>query len=324
MNRLVLIILYLSSLSSFAQQSITVETKDLVNFWDTFDRVRNETDSVEALRIIQRHYIDQGTKGLQLLMDSRKYKASDWYQIIRENPDYLAAVRPKTQQVLKDTLLVRQSLATLKTLYSTPKTPGIYFCVGILGIGATAREGQIIVGTELVLGDTLLPMHELPDFYKTVFTSIPKNMSYVAVHESVHTFQKNQGYGMQTPLLGHALQEGMCDFMAELVQGKDINFLPYLLYGRKHRSELWKAFKPYILSTASEIRSQWFYNSTDYPIGQADLGYFIGYDVCKAYYQRAKNKKKAIKEIIDLDTESPQAVTQFLRGSGYEATFIKN
>lgn len=193
-----------------------------------------------------------------------------------------------------------------------------------MGIGATAREGQIIVGTELILGDTLLPMHELPAFYKTIFNSILKNRSYIALHESVHTFQKNQGYGKKTPLLGHALLEGMCDFMAELAQGKEIDYLPYLSYGRKHRSELWNEFRPHLISTDWDLRNRWFYNASEYPSGQADLGYFIGYDICKAYYRKAEDQKKAIREIIELDTDNPEAVMKFLKNSGYESMVTRD
>ncbi len=35
--------------------------------------------------------------------------------------------------------------------------------------------------------------------------------------------------------------------------------------------------------------------------GKADLGYFMGYAICKTYYKNAKNKTKALKEIAELD-----------------------
>ncbi len=135
MNRLLAILFAVITLPVFAQPSIQVETRDLTNFYQTFDRVRSEPDSVKAVALIQRHYLDQGTRGLKLLLDSRKYKASDWYQLMKENPDYLTALRPRTLQVMRDTMAIRKALVALQTLYPAAHTPGIYFCVVSWALG---------------------------------------------------------------------------------------------------------------------------------------------------------------------------------------------
>ena len=46
--------------------------------------------------------------------------------------------------------------------------------------------------------------------------------------------------------------------------------------------------------------SKWLYQgdrSTDRP---ADLGYWMGYRICEAYYKRAADKKQAIREILEI------------------------
>jgi len=71
-----------------------------------------------------------------------------------------------------------------------------------------------------------------------------------------------------------------------------------LKYGEKHENELWKEFKSDMDKNKSVDETDWFYNyNLDRP---ADLGYYIGYKIVKSYYENQKDKKKAIKEIIEM------------------------
>ena len=49
---------------------------------------------------------------------------------------------------------------------------------------------------------------------------------------------------------------------------------------------------------------------------KTDLGYYIGYKICESYYQSAKDKKQAIKDILEI-----KDFNQFLIDSKYEAKF---
>ena len=60
----------------------------------------------------------------------------------------------------------------------------------------------------------------------------------------------------------------------------------------------------------------WLYNGGQAPKGKADLGYFIGYVICKSYYNNSKNKTKDVKKIIELNY-SKKSVAKFLRKSKY-------
>ncbi|SEL79552.1 hypothetical protein SAMN05421740_11076 [Parapedobacter koreensis] len=52
------------------------------------------------------------------------------------------------------------------------------------------------------------------------------------------------------------------------------------------------------------------HSSTQQTMG--DLGYFMGYAICKSYYEKAHDKKLAIKAIIELDYADLAATKQFL------------
>ena len=48
-----------------------------------------------------------------------------------------------------------------------------------------------------------------------------------------------------------------------------------------------------------------------------DLGYFVGYALCKKYYEAAKDKKLAVKEMIELDYNNEKALIQFVEKAKY-------
>jgi len=120
-------------------------------------------------------------------------------------------------------------------------------------------------------------------------------------------------------VLGQALYEGVCDFVTECVTGKTPS-LPYMTYGPKHEQELKEKFKAQLFSP---YYGNWFYNQeSDDPNHVPDLGYYMGYAICKTYYQQAQNKQhkqQAIKELIELDFANSDAVEAFLAKTHYYA-----
>ena len=65
----------------------------------------------------------------------------------------------------------------------------------------------------------------------------------------------------------------------------------------------------------SNDQSMWFYNAetTDWP---KDMGYYVGYKICRSYYDNAQDKATAIKNIFEAT-----GATKLLADSGYEAKF---
>jgi hypothetical protein len=62
--------------------------------------------------------------------------------------------------------------------------------------------------------------------------------------------------------------------------------------------------------------SNWLYNGS-MRTTVADLGYFMGYTICKSYYNNSTDKKKAIKDIIELDFKNEDDIERFLSNSKY-------
>ena len=62
--------------------------------------------------------------------------------------------------------------------------------------------------------------------------------------------------------------------------------------------------------------SNWLYNGSNIKT-MADLGYFMGYAICKAYYNHSPDKKRAVMDIIELNYSDTTAVENFLAKSKY-------
>jgi hypothetical protein len=128
------------------------------------------------------------------------------------------------------------------------------------------------------------------------------------MHEYVHTQEKGDAYN----LLSQCIFEGACDFIASLVTGKTPP-LPYMDYGPKNEPVLKEQFKTEMFGSGYR---HWLYNgSNGGKVG--DLGYYMGYAICRAYYNNAPDKKKAVREIIELNFSDSSSVESFLEKSRY-------
>jgi hypothetical protein len=169
---------------------------------------------------------------------------------------------------------------------------------------------MVLIGSEIATGNALTDVSEFPNkWLEGVFKNQQAdNIVPLNIHEYVHT----QQIGNPQNLLGQAIKEGACDFITELVIGKLMQN-NYIVYGREHDAELKEQFKFEMFTTAY---TNWLYNgSTSKTV--ADLGYYMGYTICKSYYNNSTDKKKAIKEIIELNYSDSTAVEDFLKRSNY-------
>jgi hypothetical protein len=130
------------------------------------------------------------------------------------------------------------------------------------------------------------------------------------------------------------LNEGACDFIAEVINQKSLKeSYPngYIDFGYKNEKKVWKEFKKFIASNEKGRFFDWLYGVKGRNLNgiqMKDLGYFMGYKICKSYYDNAANKKQAIKDIIEMDVSSDETARAFLIQSAYvprnDMRLIKN
>lgn len=310
---IILLILFLGFQLNYAQKSkLNIYTTDIDNFWVAFDSIKKTNDEQKKLDIIQKLYLDKATSGLKDFIISREHSAKRHLGNIKKFPKFWASIRPKTEEIKTYIPKMEKVFRKYHKIYPDFKEPEIYFTIGVLNSGGTTSPNRILIGSEIACADKNTDASELNDWYKKVF-KLNNGVVAMVAHEIGHTQQKDgdsEDDG-KSNLLGYCIREGMCDFLAELTYQKISS--PYMNYGNEHRKELWEKFQKEMLTQETK---NWLYNGNDAPNGVADLGYFIGYEICKSYYKNAKNKKKAINEMLKLDY-SPENVMEFLKKSKY-------
>ncbi|NML37243.1 DUF2268 domain-containing protein [Chitinophaga sp. G-6-1-13] len=307
---IVLILIFTCSTRVQGQDNSRVFTSDVDNFWTAFDSVKTVNDTTRQIAFMQSLYIDKGTEGLKLFMKLRRFDAARLVTAINKYPKFWASIRENTLKIKPKIPAIEAHIREFKVLYPDLRPAKLFFTITAVRAAGTVHDSLALIGTEIATGNKNTDVSEFPDkrlanFFQAQSTD---NIIPVVVHEYVHTQQRSEA----KILLGQALNEGACDFITELIL-KEPLMNSYLQYGRKNEQELKEAFKKEMLGADF---SNWLYNgSTTKTMG--DLGYFMGYTICKSYYQHAKNKSQAIKDIITLNYGDQAAVTAFLEKSRY-------
>jgi hypothetical protein len=248
-------------------------------------------------------------------MKARDYSGLLWVSLINRFPKFWNSIRPNTLAVKSRAGEIEKSIQKLRALYPGLKKAKMYFTIGGLRSGGTTMDDMVLIGTEIATGNASTDVSEFPDKWLAgVFKEQrTDNIVPLNIHEYIHTQQR----GESQDLLGQSIREGACDFITELVMGSPLQN-SYLIYGRAHEAELKEKFKEEMFTS---FYGNWLYNGAS-AVTVADLGYFMGYVICKTYYQHALNKKQAVKEIIELPYADSGAVESFLKRSGYFTELI--
>ena len=311
---LTLSILFIS-ITSIAQQdrqlnrdpaTVKFVTSDIGNFWRAYDLAAKETDKTNRVKIFQTEYLDKGSPGLKDFLRLRIKSADDLVSAIDRMPKYYASIRPQTLQVQRMDKRMRAAFEKFKSIYPEAVFPDVYFLIGITSSGGTTGPSGLLIGTEMYGKTPKSPLDELSPWLRVVLSSVDHVPAIVA-HESCHYNQRYNTAPDQRHLLGKALQEGACDMIGELIAGRTIN--EHLkIYGRTHDAEIWRDFEA---DMYKPDYSKWMYNATTAKDRPADLGYYVGYLITRAYYRNAKDKRKAVYDILNI-----QDARAFYQASG--------
>jgi hypothetical protein len=270
-------------------------TSDIGNFWRAYDLAAKETDKAKRVAIFQTEYLDKGSPGLKDFLRLRIKSAESLVSAIDSMPKYYASIRPQTLQVQRMQKRMRTAFEKFKSIYPAAVFPDVYFLIGVTNSGGTTGPSGLLIGTEMYGKTAKTPMDELAAWLRVVLSRVDQVPAIVS-HESCHYNQHYSTAQDQRHLLGKALQEGSCDLIGELISGHTVN--EHLkTYGRTHDAEIWRDFEPNMYKP--EI-SNWFYNATTAKDRPADLGYYVGYLITRAYYQNAKDKRQAVHDILNI------------------------
>jgi hypothetical protein len=276
-------------------------TTDLDNFWIAFEAARPDFKP----EIFQQLYLDKGSPGLNGMIERRIKNAETLAKVISTRPRYYASVRSSSDSIGGMSDRIRGGLVKLKELYPGAVFPPVYFVIGAMNSGGTSSKGGLIIGSEMFALTPSTPLDELNDWQRSVIKPVSE-VPHIVAHELIHFQQKYDG----KDLLSGSIKEGAADFLAELISGRHINQHVHD-FANPREKELWIEFKERM---HGKDFTGWLYTSTD---GRpADLGYWMGYQITKSYYDNASDKKKAVSDIMHI-----RDFDDFLEASRYPEKF---
>lgn len=319
MKYLLFTVLACMSIAAFAQNQYII-TEDLDRYWQAYDKIKATTDTSQHLEILQSEYVDKGTPGLKLLMRARRYTTREMVDNIRAFPKFWNSIRPNTLKAAGMAKEIETGVLQLKAIYPELLPQKMYFAMGGFRTGGTYMERTVLIGAEIAMADSSINTSEfperlnhLPEYYKT---NPIRNIVPLNVHEYVHTQQKAE-YGYD--LLSQCILEGVAEFVAEVATGKP-SVTPAVAFGKKNDFWVRKVFSKEMFSPWSY---RWLYNDKENEFKMRDMGYYVGYAIVSKYYQKSKDKKAAIKEIIELDLTSKEAIENFVQRTWYFSSPIR-
>lgn len=312
MKKAFILTLTLLSSVAFAQQK-NIITTDINNFWKAYDQIKATKDSAAQLSIIQKSYIDKGTAGLKALMEVRNYTPQGFVNAINRYPNYWSSVRANTLKAGNYAKKIETAVASLNQLYPL-KPAKIYFSIGALRTGGTTLADKVLIGAEISMADDQTKTDELQkDFPHLVsfFKTRPiDGLIFTNVHEYVHTQQKTT---IGNTLLTQVVLEGVAELLAEKAL-KVSSPNPQMAFGKANDIKIKTAFEKEMFSSSV---ANWLYNNTNNEFKMRDLGYYVGYAICEKFYNLSKDKKAAIKEMIELDYNKEEDLIAFVEKSKY-------
>tara|TARA_R110001583_G_scaffold101981_1_gene248527 strand:- start:39 stop:929 length:891 start_codon:yes stop_codon:yes gene_type:complete len=269
--------------NSFPQEPFNAKfvTSDIENFWIAFDSI-----DISKNNPFNR-YIKNGTKGLQGFIPSRIMSADSLLNMVKRRKDDYEKMRNIESPIKVKEKETLPYFYALEYWYPYAVYPPVYFVFGRFNSGGTTSEEGLLIGVEM-----LTDLDGLPE---------------LVIHESIH-FQQKWPEDGNTTLLQQSILEGSADFIAELVTGKHGNSNANS-YGNKNKEALCEEF---VLLMNGTNMKDWLYQTSGKDKRPNDLGYWIGYEIVKAYFDKAQDKKLAVNHILNIDDYS-----RFLRESGY-------
>jgi hypothetical protein len=267
-------------------------TTDIHNFWHAYDLVQK--DNEHAKEIYSEHYFNKASPGLQDYFNSRIFSVDYFVGNQRVKPSFYKAIRNNTLKVDEFKDQIKDSFVRFKKLYDDAVFPDIYFLIGRWSSAGTVSGNGLLIGTDMLSKSDEIPTQELNLWEKNNYKSID-NLPYLVVHELIHSQQGN--LKNDTTTLSASIREGMADFFAELVAGKTSNER-LLEFGKGKEKQIWEAFEK---DMYRDRAGNWIGNALqETPDHPADLGYWVGYQICKSYYQEMPDKKQAVYDILNI------------------------
>ena len=257
-----------------------IHTEDVNRFYEIYEAAGGHPTADQ----LQHDYLDSGSEGLHQLAKLRNVTGARIADTLTKHPELYSHARECMAVLPRVRQRVEVALRELVRLYPQARTPPVTIAVGR---GKPVGVGSPVTGLQIGL--------EALCSAEWMNPNVEDRFVHVIAHEYAHVQQVAALVDDEHPtVLERSLVEGAAEFAAELTSGKT-GYAHFAALTQGREKEIETAFAADVDQTDL---SRWVDNSTMEK--GADLGYWVGYRIVKAYYQRAADKQQAFREILEL------------------------
>jgi len=253
---------------------------------DLFYRLYDAAHGAPTAESLQHDYIDAGSPGVRQFVPQRILSGEALAKKIAANPMLYQHARDCMAALPTVKTRLRSAFRKLAALDPAAAFPPVTVLIGRGNSGGTTGKSGVLIGLETICSADWLQ----PD--------PADRLTHLIAHEYVHVQQFPDGGEDAAPatVLRQSLVEGGAEFIDELTSGEASE--SYLQsWTRGHGKEIGEAF---LKDQDSTDLKPWLYNGHGTREHPGDLGYWVGYEICRAYYRQARDKRAAIHDILTL------------------------
>ncbi len=252
-----------------------IETQDVEAFFRVYDAAGGHPSAQDLSA-----YVGRPSAGVVGFIPNRIESAEHLAAVVAAEGEVYANAKACAGRLGNVRERVRAAFLALEALYPEARFPNTYILIGANNSGGTANPDALMIGLEVVCRS------DAPDD-----AALELRLTHLIAHEMIHSQQS--GFAGET-VLSQSLNEGAAEFLAELISGRIAN--GHLIgWTRGHEHDIERRFQRDMQSR--DLRP-WLYNGVGTAEAPGDLGYWAGYQVVRAYYERQPDKRRAVREIL--------------------------
>lgn len=273
---------------------VEIRTGDVALFYQIYDAAAG----APAGPALQRAYIDGGSDGVRQFVPNRIVSGAHLAEVVASERQHYEDARRCVEALPGVKEQLEQAFLRLAKLVPDAAFPPVTILIGADNSGGTTGPSGVLIGLEVACRADWLG------------SDVTQRLVHLIAHEYGHVEQPAEldSEVQPGPVLRASLVEGVVELVAELISG-DVSNAHLAVWTRGREKEIDERF----LRDANDTDlSHWLYNGVGTPSDPGDLGYWVGYRIARAYYDKSADKRAALKTLLAL--KDPQGV---LTSSGW-------
>ncbi|HLZ77118.1 DUF2268 domain-containing putative Zn-dependent protease [Phenylobacterium sp.] len=259
--------------------------EDVTRFYRIYDAAGGHPSAEQ----LDRDYLAPGTAGLHEFAKARNVTGARIADTIAKTPEVYEQARACMAVLPRVKRRLITAFSKLARAYPEAKFPPVTLVVGRgRPVGITDASG-VLIGLEAMCSATFMN----PNLEDRFVHNIAHEYGHIQQPAEVQTLGPGDP-GMT--VLFASLIEGAAEFNAELISG-DIGQSQERGWARGREPQIDAAF---VRDEDKTDLKDWLYNGPGDAAHPSDLGYWVGYRIVKTYYDRAADKRRALREIFGI------------------------